>query len=125
VKAAAYYSTNDLPFPSKADFTKVFVYNNGQVLFEGNYADHARKTFPKGSVIQKVVDDAAYTKAHNRYMDRQNQLYKEFKRDLLEYHGVTDHPKANKAFEMAWEKAHGSGYQAVMDAFDDLVELLK
>jgi hypothetical protein len=54
-----------------------------------------------------------------------NLLEAEFKADLFDEHGVTGHPKANRAFDLAWDRGHSAGYQEVANYFDDLADLLK
>jgi hypothetical protein len=53
------------------------------------------------------------------------RLEAEFKRDLLAYYEVTDSPKADKAFAIAWDIGHASGYSDIAHTFADLVELIK
>lgn len=49
----------------------------------------------------------------------------EFKADLLQAHGVTGNPKADRAFSIAWEQGHSCGYSEVAIVFEDLAELIK
>ena len=48
-----------------------------------------------------------------------------FKADVLAENGITDHPKADKLYEMAWERGHSSGIQEVAMYAEELSELLK
>ena len=48
-----------------------------------------------------------------------------FKADLFAEHGVTDNPKAERCWELAWEYGHPSGLMEVANYFDDLVDLIK
>lgn len=66
-----------------------------------------------------------YHKAIEEYHNRDNQIYIQFKCDLFSKHNLTGHPKANRAFEMAWDMGHASGYEEVEQHFDELAELLK
>lgn len=59
------------------------------------------------------------------YMNESMQHRKEFEDDLLDEYGVTNHPKARRAFELAWSYGHADGYQAVVDYFDEIVDLLE
>lgn len=52
-------------------------------------------------------------------------IKKAFKKDLLAVHEVTDNPKADKAFDLAWDYGHSYGAASVADYFVDMVELIK
>lgn len=56
---------------------------------------------------------------------RRHDEYQEIKVRLLEKHGLTDHPKADKLFEMAWEHGHSAGEHEVDYWVQDLAELVK
>lgn len=49
----------------------------------------------------------------------------DFKTCLLRKHGVSDNPKANQAYALAWEYGHAHGYQEVEVYFSDIVQLIK
>lgn len=53
-----------------------------------------------------------------------NESIATYKKDLLAAFGVTDHPKAEKAFAMAWDQGHAYGLYEVLLKFADLVELI-
>ncbi len=44
---------------------------------------------------------------------------------LAEKYGVADNPKFTKAYELAWEFGHSSGFNEVENYFMGLVELIK
>ena len=58
------------------------------------------------------------------YRKIDNQLYMLFKRDALDDTGLTNHPKAEKAWEMAWDRGHSSGYYEVYQQLCELSDLL-
>lgn len=45
--------------------------------------------------------------------------------DALEYCGILNHPKASKAFSMAWEEKHSEGCTSVLNYLEELSDLLK
>lgn len=47
-----------------------------------------------------------------------------FKADLFEEYGVADNPKADDAFNLAWQHGHSAGYSEVANYFDDFVRLI-
>lgn len=48
-----------------------------------------------------------------------------FKNSLGKEYGVTDNPKFNRCYEIAWYMGHSSGYNEVAMYFGELVELIK
>ena len=65
-------------------------------------------------------------KSDNLYTRISSPLYKgeNFSADAIEYCGLKGHPKADKAFAMAYEKWHSSGYYEVLQELESLAELL-
>ncbi len=114
--------TNTLPYPSKRDFTTYIYYSKGQVV--GKFAARNEEFFAKRYMEEKVVDEASYTAARKIYDDNEGSLITLFKKDLLEDLGITDHPKADKLYDMAWEDVHSAGLEEVYNVALDLVELL-
>lgn len=49
----------------------------------------------------------------------------QFKAELFAKHKVANNPKAERAFEIAWEAGHAHGYHEVASYFEELVELIK
>ncbi len=62
---------------------------------------------------------------HSTYSKENVRLREQFCADLIEEAGVIGHPKANKAFDMAWDRGHASGYHEVEYEFAEIAELLK
>lgn len=57
-------------------------------------------------------------------VDATGVLLTVFKRDLYNILGITNHPKAEKLFSLAWERGHGNGYLYVFQEAEDLADLL-
>lgn len=53
------------------------------------------------------------------------RLREEFAVDLKDDLGITDNPKAEALINIAWEKGHAYGYEAVYNEACDLVELIR
>lgn len=66
-----------------------------------------------------------YMDARKAYHAHTNELKMQFKQDMLDDFGVTDHPKAQKLWELAWERGHSAGLYAVYQEAEELVELLR
>lgn len=68
---------------------------------------------------------AKYKSDMEEYRGKSKQREAEFKTDLLEEYGVTDHPKADKAFSIAWDIGHSNGFSEIEHYFTELLPLLK
>ena len=95
------------------------------------YTTHDRKN-PKfcpecGRPIEAELDRIKADVSAARDADRKinNEKDAQFRKDLYEYHGVTDNPKADKAFSIAYEHGHSSGNYSIANYFDDIVDLIK
>ncbi len=58
------------------------------------------------------------------YRVAQNELHIQYKAMCLEKFGLTDHPKAEAVWELAWEEGHSEGYHRVADWVQTLAELM-
>jgi hypothetical protein len=47
-----------------------------------------------------------------------------FSEEVIEYVGLKGHPKAGKAFSMAYERGHSSGHFSVLSELEELAQLL-
>lgn len=99
---------NNLPYLTKKDCTTVV-----DVQFKGQ--------------IKQVsfVDENKLKESHKLYNEETARLHAQFKDDLFEYYGVTEHYKADLVFEKAWSAGHADGYDSVVNWFGDLVELIQ
>ena len=61
----------------------------------------------------------------DKYHGEDNRLYMLFKEGLFLYYNLEHNEKTSKAFSIAWERGHSSGYHEVYQEFDELVDLLK
>lgn len=63
----------------------------------------------------------------NREWNRQAELGKReaFRKTLAEAYGISDHPKEDLLWRMAWSRGHANGYAEVASEYDELVELIK
>ena len=125
-----YYSKNPLAYPNKEDFGRVFVYHKGKVIVNGVKREDIPdidmvKYRSAGYTVENEFDKEGYRKAQRAYRAETSRLEEEFKTDLFDEHGVTDHPKAQKVFALAWEHGHSAGYSEIAIYFDDFVELIK
>lgn len=73
--------------------------------------------------LEKIIQD--YTEQFNEYQKEENRLYNIWKSDLYAEYEVTNNPKVEQAFQLAWDFGHAYGYEEVERYFMDLVELIK
>jgi hypothetical protein len=66
----------------------------------------------------------AFPKEAEEYRKEDARIYAQFKADLFAQDGVSG-PKAEKCFELAWDRGHAGGYMEVLNEWNDLVELIK
>jgi len=68
------------------------------------------------------LDIIKYQSAMNEYRNKDNQAQSEFKISLFEYLGITDHPKAEKIYNMARSK--GDSLDSIVEWAEELSELI-
>jgi hypothetical protein len=126
MKIWKYYTTNVVPYPSKDEFTDVFVYSKGKVVFSGPYSAYKNQSsLFVGMLIEKTVNEAGLKEQRRLYGEEASRLEQEFKTDLFEMHGVTYNPKANLCYGIAYDHAHHAGFEEVAGYFSNIVELIK
>jgi len=57
--------------------------------------------------------------------DEQYLLTAELRRSLEEEFSMVGHPKAELLWEKAWEEGHSSGYDEVVNCYEELLDLVK
>ena len=126
MKPFEYYSTNQVTYPYRKDYITYYAYDKGDVLHCGTHQPLSRlKELYPNAVIQEVLDEDAYKAHSKRYNEESSKLYKEFQNDLFEEFEVSDNPKKDKCFDLAWEYGHSSGYREVYNYFSEFVELIQ
>ena len=65
-----------------------------------------------------------YRDLKTAYWAEEKALNDLFKVDALEETKLTKHPKAEKAYQIAWDRGHASGYYEVFMYLEELAELL-
>lgn len=110
------------PYPDKADFTTMYVYKNGKVIWKGPKSD---STWAPSGVKEYVFDEEGYKKVRTVYYKNQSDMNTLFVKDLFEEFGVTNNPKANKCYAIVYEHGHSSGNEEIYYWFMELVDLIK
>jgi hypothetical protein len=124
MKPLLYYQTMSVFFPKKDDYITIYYYRGGKIVgvkkqFDTNFEP------PKNCVEEKVFDEVSYTAHMKLYIEESKKLQDEFKRDLINKYKMTNHPKAEKIFNKAWDFGYSSGYEDIEYYFQDLIELFE
>jgi len=78
---------------------------------------------PLPSDSQEVKDE--WRRQKIAYQIEDSRLTDLFKRDAFEAVGLTDHPKANLAYRMAWENGHKEGLEGIFDHLERFAQMVK
>lgn len=136
MKSFSYYEGRDIPRPkSREEYSKVFVYNNGAVLFSGTahefwLFEQEHGKFASSAVKQNVVDTAAYHAGKEAYRRALQDRRAEFKQDLFEeanHLDARDVPtsKLERVYAFSVEECGDEGLERVADMFSSIVDILK
>lgn len=114
-----------IPYPNRSDFTKVFAYKAGKVIFRGTYAEYLiQKGNVVGAVLEKHVDEEAYKEALRIRNADSIRLPALLKNDLIEQNGLKGNPKAEMLFEKA-QILHDDYDCGLIEIFEELADLIK
>lgn len=142
-----YYGQVDVPYPERDRFKAFFVYSRGKIVCDGvtgetllataaeHFPDEAQKLTRLGAavrlfksngyIVEEVLDDDGYRAEESRWSEAKRAKQAEFKADLFQDYGVQGNPKAELAYEQAWDAGHSEGFGAVHDRFGDLAPLIE
>lgn len=78
------------------------------------------------NIVAKIKNGCYETKAKFPKERMKENCWKRemFKKDVFENFGVTDNPKAERCFEIAWEDCHSYGFNEVFNKFGELIDLI-
>ena len=124
MKPFSYYQKTSVSIPKEDDYMTIYYYRKGVMVGMKRQFDDEFQP-PKNCVQEYVLDEVSYNSHLKHYHEEKKRLQDEFRRDLIEHYGITEHPKADKIFNKAWDMGCSSGYQAIQDYFEDFVELFK
>jgi hypothetical protein len=107
--------TSSVKYPNKSDYTTYIYYKGGKVVTSD----------VKDAVIEKVVDLQGYNLRVKEYKQEASRLFDEFKSDLFNDLGITDHTKAELLFNIARDMACSCSYSEVYGYAVDLLPLIE
>ncbi len=89
----------------------------------------AEKDYPSHAAYGQALDQWETDKEQwlrlvDEYHAANGRVNQSFEAEILEALGITDHPKARKLWEMAYERGHSGGYYEVAQEAERLVELI-
>lgn len=79
------------------------------------------KSFSDMNVLQREK----YQKSRQALRIAEEQKKQDFRKALAETYELTDHPKEEILFNLAWETGHSSGYNDVALYYDEMSALIK
>jgi hypothetical protein len=124
MKPLSYYQTTSVSIPKQDDYMTIYYYRKGVMVGMKRQFDEDFQP-PKRCVEEKVLDEVSYNAHLNHYYEEQEKLKNQFREDLIAEYHMTNHPKANKIFDKAWELGHSKGHEEVEYYFQDLTELFQ
>lgn len=122
-----YYSKPQTHYPKKDEYTTVYLYDKGEVLWSGDLLDYTheiKQKYPE-AIVQKTVDQDQYLEQLKAYGTEKHKLEEEFINDLFDAFQVKDNPKREAAYALAYEYGHNGGFSEIYHYFYDIVELIK
>jgi hypothetical protein len=125
MKPYAYYQTTSVSIPRQDDYMTIYYYRKGVMV--GMKVGKVEDDFqpPENCVEETVLDEVSYNAHMKHYHEERQRLENEFREDLIDKYKMTNHPKANKLFDKAWEYGESSGLWEVEDYFMSIIELFQ
>ncbi len=119
------YKKYEMEFPKKEEFTRIYGYAYGKLIWEKDAKDVTEEDRSKVNTTEKAFFKSSYNKKVKEHRKKEQDLRREFEKDLYEEYGVVTNPRKEKAFEYAWNEGHGYGFREVEGVFSDLVDIIE
>ncbi len=116
---------NTLPYPEPPSKPKHPI-APGKDATSADYLNYAKQLedYSKQLLEYEQVSLKKYREEMKSYRDETYRLRDQFKVDALEEVGLTGHPKAEKAYSLAYEEGHSSGFSDIYCHLCNFAELL-
>jgi hypothetical protein len=124
MKPLSYYQKTSVSIPKQDDYMTIYYYRKGVMVGMKRQFDEDFQP-PKNCVEEKVLDEVSYNAHMKLYQEENRKLQDEFRGDLIEKYKMTNHPKANKIFNKAWDLGCSLGLDSVEDYFKELIDLFE
>lgn len=94
--------------------------------YYSNYGEYPQRvTFNLKNKYRKLISREEYKEKLKLYNELKMEKEHEFKINLLDFVGLLGHPKAEKAFQIAWDRGHSAGLNEVLLELEELADLIK
>jgi len=100
---------------------------NGKIVFFGEYvgSDMTKDDLNiYASIKEKSFNEKSFNEAQAKATEARNKFWDEFKRELLQWHGIQNHPKADKFWDIL-RNNNGDDIQALIGDAEKWAESLK
>jgi hypothetical protein len=82
---------------------------------DGDYEN--KEGYPDHKLKKNNPD--VYRELKRQWWEEEGRINTQFRSDLEEEYGMTNHPIKDQLFALAWEQGHGSGYSEVVNYYED------
>jgi len=113
-KSWEYYNGKDISFPKSPQ---------KPILKHSATANEHREHAEKLEAYETAM--ITYRQERDEYNKLQNERIIEFKNDLFAYFDVSNNPKRELAYSIAYDKGHSCGCSEVYNEFSSIVELIR
>lgn len=94
---------------------------NKEFEVDASLYPRSEKSFSDMNVLEREKHQTLRQALRTAEADKQ----KEFRKALADTYELTDHPKEELLFNLAWEQGHSNGYNEVALCYDEMSVLLK
>lgn len=115
--------TGNMPYPNKVDFTTLYVYDKGVVVYRGKKSEYENKSLVK-MTSETAVDEQGYKEAMEKYRVATNKANNEWQKDVFEYVGADMANKQHSALYSIIYQDHHSSMADVFYKFEEYFNAL-
>lgn len=108
-------------------FKNILPYPTNEVLDKHEkYQNLTKEINQLQAGVQKLESDRSILVSDMKraYANKSRELWTEFREALEKAYQMQNHPKKDRIWEKAWDDGHRGGYTEILNAYDELVELL-
>lgn len=99
---------------------------NGKIVYFGQYAGSDMTEADLNTYAgtkETVLDETKFLQARAKAQEERNKFWNDFKNELLSYHGIENHPKAEKFFEIL-RNTNGDDISGMIGDAEEWADLL-
>lgn len=119
-----------MKFNNGHEIAKYFDEKHLSIAYPVKPLQPSKKDYKSNAEYGKALDEwevavVEWREKNKQYRAEGGVINAQFKAAVLEYFELTNHPKAEKFWEIVWERGHSGGYSEIIIEAEDLAELLK